>query len=257
MLAGCVSVPDPRPGGSEERATQILKQAADAQGPEALERLHDVNARFEGKWSFLAARLQPVLVDDRFRGTSEERYLVHETTVSQAHSGPGGVKQVFRDKAGIRVLYNGKESSDADVRDAAALVADDYRMFLLGPRFFQERQATLQYLGTETVDGASCDNLLAALTPGIGNSAEDRVVLSIDQSRHGLRRVRITLNGLESTRGAVADIFLRDPIRIGGVVWPTAFYEELKRPFDTSVHHWRLTAIDFDRHLEAGSPNAK
>jgi hypothetical protein len=111
----------------------------------------------------------------------------------------------------------------------------------------------VQYLGTETVDGSPCDNLLAVLKPGIGNSVEDRVVISIDHDHHWVRRVRITVDGLESTRGAVADIYLRDHIRIGGILWPTTFYEELKRPFGASVHRWRLTAIDYDRRLERSS----
>ena len=252
-LTGCVNVPQPRSGGSDQQAVQILRQAAEAHGSAALQQTHDVNVRFEGKWNPFVARIQPVLVDDRFRGTSEERFLLHEATVGQTHFGPGGSKQVYRDKTTTRVWYNGHESTDAEVRDAAALVADNYRMFLLGPCFFQERFAMVQYLGTETVDGSKCDNLLAVLKPGMGNSVEDRVVISIDHDRHWVRRVRITVDGLESTRGAVADIFLRDHIRIGGILWPTTFYEELKRPFGVSVHRWHLTAIDYDRRLERSS----
>ena len=252
-LSGCATVPEPHPGGSDARAIAILQQAQETQGSQALHSLHDVNVRFEGKWNSIVARLQPVLVDDHFRGTSEERYLIRDAAVGQTHVGPSGTKYVFRDKNETRVWYDGKENADAEVRDAAALVADNYRMFLMGPEFFSERSVILQYLGTEDVDGANCDNLLAQLKPGLGNSAEDRVVISIDSEHHWIRRVRITLNGLESTRGAVADVYLRDPIRIAGVLWPTNFYEELKRPFDSDVHHWRLTAIDLDRGLQRDS----
>ena len=136
---------------------------------------------------------------------------------------------------------------DPDVQDAAALVADAYRMFLFGPRFFLEQKAMLQYLGTASIDGMECDQILADLKPGIGNSKEDRVVISIDQKFHLVRRVRMTLEGLRTTRGAIVDIYLRDHKRIGGVMWPTTFYEELEKPFVIPVHRWKLTGIDFDR----------
>jgi hypothetical protein len=252
-LSGCVGVPWPHPGGSDAQAVQILRQAEIAHGSSALETIHDVNVRLEGKWDWLVTRVQPVLVDDRFRGTSEERYLVHDTAAGQAYTGVGGVKQVYRDHSTTRVWYNGRENNDPLVRDAAALVADNYRMFLLGPWFFRERIKTVQYLGVETVDGRDCDNLLAALQPGLGNSSEDRVVISIDNKCHWVRRLRITVDGLESTRGAVADIYLRDQMKVNGAIWPTTFYEELKRPFAASVHHWRLVAIDFDRRFDRTS----
>ncbi len=93
------------------------------------------------------------------------------------------------------------------------------------------------------------------MAPGIGNSAEDRVVISVDRTSHWIRRFRITLDGLESARGAIADIYLRDHIRISGILFPTAFYEELKKPFMAPVHHWRLTAIDLNRQLTPQSLN--
>lgn len=110
----------------------------------------------------------------------------------------------------------------------------------------------VQSVGAERVDGVQCDNLLAVLRPRLGNSPEDRVVISVDRG-HRIRRLRITVDGLASTRGAVADIFLRDPVRVGGVQWPTQFYEQLKRPLVLSVHRWRLTAIDLDRGLDRSS----
>ena len=252
---GMCQRPSTAPGGSDERAVEILRQAADAHGLAALKQVHDVNVRFEGKWNQFVARVQPVLVDARFRGSSEERFLLNEAVVGQAHSGPSGTKQVYRDKTTTRVWYNGQESNSSDVRDAAALVSDNYRMFLFGPYFFLERSATVQFLGTEKIDGFQCDNVLAVLNPGIGNSLEDRVVISIDQDRRWVRRVRITVEGLKSTRGAIVDIYLRDHVRIGGILWPTTFFEELKRPFNSPVHRWRLTAIDFDRGLERSTLN--
>ena len=245
----CVQIPASSPNRDRTRAIQILQQSAAAQGADAFGQLQDVTVQYEGKWAPFIARIQPVLIDDQFRGGSEERYLIQPPAMAQTHSGPGGRKQVFRDSQTIRVWYQDMESHDQPVLDAAALVADAYRMFLFGPRFFLERNASLEYLGTDNVDEMPCDQLLAILKPGLGNSTEDRVILSIDLKHHWLRRVRMTLTGLDSTRGAIVDIFLRDHVRIAGVVWPTRFYEELKRPLDLSVHRWRLTEIDFNRGL--------
>ncbi len=248
--AGCASIPQPRPGGSDAKAVSILHEAALAHGTDELQRLHDVNIRFEGKWNPFVAKVQPTLVDDQFRGRSEERYLIGEPAVGQCHIGPGGCKQVYRDRTTTRVWYNDKATADPEVGDAAALVADNYRMFLLGPLFFEERGATVQYLGTNYVDGEQCDDILAELRPGLGNSVEDRVVVSIDRDKRLIRRLRISVDGLKSTRGAIVDVYLRDHIRIHGINWPTRFYEELLRPFPSPVHRWRLIGIDFDRSIE-------
>jgi len=246
LLACCATIPQPTASGSDERATAILRASADAQGITALHRLADIHVHFHGSWSSLVPRIQPVLCDIRFRGDSDEDYLINQPVATQTHTGPGGTKTVLKNPGEIHVLYNGVESNDPDVKDAAALVVDDYRMFLLGPAFFIERSASVQYLGTESIDGILCDNLLTKLKHGLGNSPADRVILSIDQKQHWLRRVRLTVDGLSTTKGAVADIFLQDQIRINGIVFPTRFYEELKNPFDVSVHHWRLTGIDMN-----------
>lgn len=243
LVAGCASVPEPMGNSNDEKARAILQQSADAQGVGNLMQLHDVHVGFDGYFSWIVPKVQPVLVDEKFRGSSEEDYLVHSHEVTQTHHGVGGTKIVQRKPGAVTVAYNGKPSDDSDVKDAAALVADDYRMFVLGPQFFIERGAIVQYLGTDSVDGFDCDQLLAVLKPGLGNSEGDRVIISIDRQKHFIRRLRVTVEGMSSTKGAVADIFLRDQIRVGGVVFPTRFYEELKKPFDAPVHHWRLTEI--------------
>jgi hypothetical protein len=242
-LTGCASVPELRTASSDSRAISILRASAEAQGYSALLQLHDVHAEFDGKFSDIVPKVQPVLVDQAFRGSSEEDYFIHENVVTQTHHGVGGTKTVLRKAGAVTVTYNGKTNEDTDVKAAAALVADDYRMFLLGPAFFLERGGVIQYLGTESVDGFDCDQLLVELKPGLGNSPLDRAVISVDRTEHFVRRLRITVEGMESTKGAVADIFLRDQIRVNGIVFPTRFYEELKNPFDAPVHNWRLTGI--------------
>lgn len=246
---GCASVPQASTDGSTPAALRLLKQSSKAHGFPVEGVMPDINVHLEGTWVAPIGSIQPKLVDEQFRGGSEERYMFDPPRVGQSHTGAGGIKHVVRKPGGVQIWYNGKESQDAEARDAAALVADSYRMFLLGPKFFQERDAVIQQLPAETVDGMKCDQLLAVLKPGLGNSAEDRVLISIDQKQHLVRRVRMTLEGLQSTKGAVVDVYLRDPVRIGGILWPTTFYERLRRPFELSVHNWRLTGIDFDRGL--------
>jgi hypothetical protein len=244
-LAGCATVPMPAINGSDRRATRLLQQAANVQGAAALSQLKEVKIHYDAKWGAdIVARVQPVLVDKTFRGNSVEWYSIPDQKTVQVYEGPAGLKQVSRTPGNVQVWYKGKPSTDHDVLDAAALVADGYRMFLLGPAFFLERHAVVQYLGSETIGDFDCDNLLAVLRPGIGRSVEDRIIISIDKRDHLIRRFRMTVEGMDSTKGAVADVFPQNYIRVDGVDWPTIFDEELKSPFDVNVHHWRVVQID-------------
>ena len=66
-----------------------------------------------------------------------------------------------------------------------------------------------------------------------------------------MRRVRFTLNGLDATKGAVAEVDAGYHALLHGVNWPTLFHERLIRPVPTPVHDWRLTGLDVDRGLTA------
>ncbi len=77
------------------------------------------------------------------------------------------------------------------------------------------------------------------------------MILFIDRATKQLRRVRMTLNGLESTRGAEVDVTFREFRNIGGVVWPTSFDERIRVPFDLHAHHWRMLGLDTNRGLRA------
>jgi len=57
----------------------------------------------------------------------------------------------------------------------------------------------------------------------------------------------MTLNGLESTRGALVDIDLSEHRSMYGIMWPTAFHERLLRPVPLDVHEWRLAGLDINR----------
>jgi len=190
-------------------------------------------------------------VDSKFRGASEERIILSPRIIAQSHTGPGGVKKVLREPGQIAIAYNGTVSQDAEAKQAAALVADAYALFLLGPFYFQQSGTVFAMNGESLVDRAPCDEVLAVLRPGIGMAEEDRVILHIDRSSKLLRRLRLTLNGLDSTRGAEVDVTFRDFKRIDGVLWPTDYDERIRSPFKLHAHHWNLLGLESNRGLRA------
>ena len=257
LLQGCAAplAPMSNPGTSGA-AQELLAQSAAAHGLAALAQIADLNVSYAGKWHSIVGSLQPALVDSGFRGRSEERLLLPASLVAQAHTGPKGQKQVVRHATpapgDIRVWFNGEEAHDEERRDAAALVVDDYSLFLLGPMLLAGRwsmQRTLQLELAAPED--DCDVLRMRVTPGAGFSAADDLAVSIGRQDKLMRRVRFSLNGLESTRGAVAEVAMAGHIQLHGVQWPTRFQERLVRPVPLAVHDWRLTGLDINRGLEA------
>jgi hypothetical protein len=248
---------------TSDAARALLSSSAAAHGVRVFGGLNDINVSYAGHWHPLVAKLQPVLVDRGFRGGSQERIVRGAACVGQAHRGPLGEKQVARISSGaahgeVRVWFNGVESADAEQRAAAALVVDGYSLFLLGPALLEhswltERSAVLEAAGPSPViqDGRStiCDVLSVSITPGLGFSDGDQLALYIDRETRLMRRVRFTLNGLESTQGAIAEVDTLDPLERHGMIWPTRFHEQLRRPFSLAVHDWRLTGLDVDRGL--------
>jgi hypothetical protein len=85
----------------------------------------------------------------------------------------------------------------------------------------------------------------------MGFSAGDDLMLFIDRESHLMRRVRFTLNGLESTRGAIAEVDVGRFKTLEGISWPTYYYERLLRPLPLPVHEWRMTGLDLNRGLDA------
>lgn len=234
---------------SDPAAKAVLRASQDAHGGKAFAALKDLSVRYEGRWGPIGPRFQPVLSDRGFRRDSEERLIISTRTLAQEHTGPAGKKHVLREGRGVQVAYNGSPATPGESTEAAALVADAYTMFLLGPFYFNRPGVTLASDGADKVNGAQCDRMLAVLRPGFGSAPEDRVVLYVDRATKRLLRVRMTLNGLESTRGAEVDITFRDFRYLGGVWWPTDFDERIREPFDLHAHHWRITGLDFNRAL--------
>lgn len=253
FLVGCSAMPTPTGdlAATEPTARQLVDAAVAAQGE--ISSVRDVSVSYDGEWlSWVVKRVQPKLVDEAFRKSSQERYLLggaDTRLTAQLHTGDGGQKWVLRRPDSISVAYNGQGASDSEVLASAALVADAYRLFLLGPTFLMERNAVFKTAPAVTIDGRKCDQVLAILRPGIGGEPQDRVLIALDRTERRPRRIRMTLEGLESTRGAVVDVFPGDYLLVEGVWWPTTFHEALVRPFPADVHRWRLTGIDVNRGL--------
>ena len=253
FLSGCASRAIPPAGALEIQADAraLLQQSAEAHGLSAFREITDISVAYAGDWYGLVGKIQPTLVDPDFRQKSQERIIIKPAPiVAQLHTGAKGSKRVLRTSDTTQVHYNEVADSRADVLDAAALVADGYRMFLTGPFYFLDGNISLTTVGGESVNGRSCQTLLAIRRPGHGNAAEDRYLLFIDSENHYLRRLRFTMEGLESTRGAIAEVDFFDHQTIAGVVWPTRFYERLIKPIpNLPVHDWRLTGLDVNRGL--------
>jgi hypothetical protein len=264
LASGCRASLPPWSGSSaNQEALALLRDSAAAHGAKAYPDIQDLNVSYAGHWRRLVGILQPDLVDSGFRGGSEERLLPREGLIAQAHTGPKGHKQVVRinppnQTSSTRVWFNAEAASDRQQLDAAALVAEAYALFLLGPILLAVNQAPRREIqvalaGTVTVkhDQESgphvCDVLNLVVKPGFGNSESDQLALYIDRETRLMQRVRMTLNGLQSTRGALVDIDTSAHRSLHGILWPTAFHERLLRPAPLDVHTWRLTGLDINR----------
>lgn len=255
LLGGCMSrgVPQAVGSGEQPAARAVLQKSAEAHGLAAFRQIDDLNVGYAGEWYGLVSKVQPTLIDADFRQGSQERIIFKGgPLIGQRHLGPKGSKQVIRHNGEVQVFYNDAPANDRDVLAAAALVADGYRMFLTGPFYFLDGNLSLEMGEDETVEGRACTTLVAVRRPGHGLSAEDRYLLFIDAENHLLRRVRFTMEGLESTQGAVAEVDFFDHKEIASVTWPTRFYERLRKPIPSlPVHDWRLIGLDVNRGLNA------
>jgi hypothetical protein len=256
LFAACASqrIPTTTLTGSDPDAVSIVTASQRAHGAEAFAAIRDLKVEYAGRWSTLAPRLQPVLADRRYRRESEEALDLVGGTIVQLHNGPGGRKFVFRGPGRVSVWYNGQPDSREDVIRAAALVADAYKMFLLGPLYFQRSGVILEKLEPAKVDGAECDRVLATLRPGFGFAEEDRVVLSIDRGTQRLRRVLMTLNGLQSAKGAEVDVTFGRWVEKSGVWWATDFDERIRAPLKLHAHHWRLMDLKANKGFKPNQP---
>ncbi|MBC7939182.1 MAG: hypothetical protein H7Z19_05360 [Chitinophagaceae bacterium] len=259
LVAGCSSpLPLVKAPAGDADADSRLRDSAQAHGLDAYRSLHDINVSYSGEWRPLVNRIQPEVVDAGFRGSSQERLMPGAGIVAQAYTGPMGRKHVVWRRSGrvpaemgsAAVWFNGVRSSNAAAQSAAALVAEGYGLFLLGPLWLVDRGLRAQMSGTERVDGRLCDVIDVWLSPGLGRVATDRVALCIDRGDSLMRRVRFTLEGFVNTKGAVAEVDTFEHERRFGVVWPMRSYERIVHPISLPAHDWRITGLDVNRGYE-------
>jgi hypothetical protein len=241
------------PAARTDPGRQRLMDSALAHGLEAYRQITDINIGYDGQWRPLINRIQPEVVDAGFRGPSQERLMPAAGINAQAYTGPLGQKQVWwRQSSGaaqgeVAVWFNGQASTQPAQLSAAAVVAECYRLFLLGPLLLADRALPTQLDGTARVDGRLCDVVQVWLSPGLGQVAQDRVALYIDRADHITRRMRFTLEGFAGTRGAVAETDTFDHQRRHGVLWPMRSYERVVHPLNLPAHDWFVTGLDVNR----------
>ncbi len=225
----------------------LLQESSRAHG-NRFQSYSNVTVNYDGKWSGFAKMTQPVLVDAKFRGKSTEVYRPRSGNVTQVHTASGGRKDVsYRYSGSTSVSYNGKKTTDREAVDAAALVADAYSMFLFGPSYLLRFGSGFQAAGTGRVSGKSCQIVSGVLRPGIGNSRSDQFRVWIDTKTKVLRRVEFSINGLESTRGAIVDVTMDGFITAkDGSIWPTKFVEHVRKPVNMLAHRWQTTGLVID-----------
>lgn len=255
-LAGC-STPLPLIAAppSDASAARALRESAEAHGLSAYRQLADINVSYSGQWRPLIGSIQPVVTDIGFRGDSQERLMPRAGVSGQAYTGARGRKQVaWRRGSGasddlgeVAVWFNGVRSADPAAQQAAALVAEAYGLFLLGPLWLVDRDFPMKPAGTERVDGRLCDVVEVWSRPGLGRVRSDRVALCIDRSDRITRRIRFTLEGFANTRGAVAEVDTFDHEKRFGVTWPMRSYERVVHPIALPAHDWRVTGLDVNR----------
>lgn len=254
-LAACTTpLPlGPRPPSDKAGALR-LQESADAHGLAAYRGIRDISVAYDGQWRPLINGIQPEVVDAAYRGSSQERLLPHQHVNAQAYSGSAGRKQVVWRRGGdatglgsVSVWRNGRPDTNAASLQAAALVAEGYGLFLLGPLWLIDRGLAVRSAGVEQVDGQPCDVVDVWLSPGLGEVAMDRVSLCIDRATDITRRFRFTLEGTPNTRGAVAEVDTFDHERRFGVLWPMRSYERVVHPLRLPAHDWHVTGLDVNR----------
>lgn len=260
VLAACSGVPKPSGFVSNTDALNLFDATTKAHGRDAFLALKDLSIAYDSHWYQLIQKIQPVLTDGTFRGGSEERLLLRAGVTAQKHQGQAGSKFVLRQRdyassnvnGSTQVWFNGELSPAPEIVSAAALVVDAYRVFILGPFHYLDGDHYFEMVGTAWIDGRLTDKLLISTRPGLGDSEQDSHLLFIDREDKLVRRIRFTLEGLDSTRGAVVETDFSEFRLMHGVLWPTQFFERVTRPIpNLPAHRWSLLGLDVNRGLSA------
>jgi len=249
LLGSCSSLPVPGAAvgsGSGIEAARVLVRSSASHGG-GWQRYRRVEVGYDGEWSTLAVKVQPVLTDAGFRKSSREVYRPRVRRVEQVHRGPSGTKVVTRHNREVEVSFNGVGTRDPEVAGAAALVADAYTIFLFGSSWLAEHGSELSLLADQGLDGETCQLVAGRLAPGLGEVREDYFIAWIGRDSGLLKRFQFSLNGLDSTRGADVDVvFSEHWTAADGSVWPSRFVESIQRPIHAKAHDWRMTSLSLD-----------
>jgi hypothetical protein len=232
---------------SSSAATTLLK-ASSARAGDPWQRLRSVTVNYDGEWTRLVPKLQPVLADITYRKSSVETYEPRSRRVTQTHTGLAGTKVVVRTPNSISVSRNGTAATDAEERAAASLVADAYTVFTFGSSVLLARGSDWRLMGSARVGSEKCTLVSGIVKPGFGDSPADAVIAWIGNETQRLLRVQLTLNGLATTAGADVDVKFSD-FQPGpaGTEWPRRYLEYVRRPLNVKAHDWRMTAIKVSR----------
>jgi hypothetical protein len=261
LMASCSSLPIPQRTAANDgkpidpaAAVAVLKRSAAAHG-DPWQKCQQVRVCYDGTWTQIATKLQPVITDPQFRKSSEEIYQPKLGKIRQTHCGPAGIKTVLRQRRQTTVTFNGTRSADPEVRDAAALVADAYQVFTFGSSWLSANARDLALLSESRLSGVTCQRVSGRLSPGLGNSKADDFIAWIEKDTGLLRRFQFSLNGLESTRGADVDVVFSEFLKAAnGTIWARHYLETIQRPLKVKAHEWRLTALRLGEHSEKISP---
>jgi len=261
LIAACGGVPKlDQSARSTTAGLALFDSTTAAHGREAFAAISDLSIAYDSRWYDLIQKIQPILTDGKFRQGSEERLILADGITAQTHSGEAGEKIVLRQRdysldkmnGSNRVWFNGKQSTDQVIIDSASLVVDAYRVFILGPLHYLAGDHIFRDLGTTWINDRLVDKLLVITRPGLGASAEDRHLLYIDRETRLTTRIRFTLEGLESTKGAVVETDFTDFVSLHGVMWATTFFERVTKPIpNLPAHAWSLLGLDINRGLTA------
>lgn len=248
--SSCTSLPRIAVGPTA-RSTQealALLDASSARAGHPWQRMSDVTVRYNGDWTRLVPKLQPVLADVSYRKSSTERYQPKARRVVQTHLGPAGTKVVVRAGTALSLTRNGILISDTEDRAAAALVADAYTVFTIGSNVLRACGTGWHIIGERTLGGERCTLVSGIMKPGFGEAASDAVIAWIGHETKRLHRVQFTLNGLATTAGADVDVTFFD-FQPGpsGTEWPRHFIGYVRRPLNLKAHEWRMTSLQVVR----------
>lgn len=261
LVVACGGVPKLNQSARSTTAGMVLFDVTTAaHGREAFASINDLSIAYDSRWYDLIQKIQPILTDGKYRQGSEERLILADGITAQTHSGEAGTKFVLRQRdysldernGSNQVWFNGDEATDQAVIDSASLVVDAYRVFIFGPLHYLVGNHIFQDAGTTWINDRLVDKLLVITRPGLGESAEDRHLLYIDRETRLTTRIRFTLEGLESTKGAVVETDFSDFVSMHGVMWPTTFFERVTKPIpNLPAHAWSLLGLDINRGLTA------